>query len=210
MAESGRIYVLAKFSFIFFSLCGATNQSFFFPSIKGKIFRSMGHKSHLCSKYLLNSMIKISLALRVPGKTQSVFFWLDLGQCPSGPVILSPPGRGTSSVQYVQYCLAAVSFLTRVSCTCELAAGGPGPRNTVWVEFSTRCLIWPRPRGVLPDLQTPIRIHSFLDGKYFSCCCQRTLIFDCKPGGMSVGQTKVSRSQIFLCEGHVCSGWYLF
>lgn len=115
--------------------------------------------------------------------------------------------RGAGSVQYVQYCLATASFLTRVSCTRGLAAGGPGPQRIVWVEFSTRCL--PSPRGVLPDLQTPIRIHSFLDGKYSSCCCQRTLIFDCKPGRMSVGQTRVSRSQVFLYEGRVCSGWYL-
>ena len=186
------------------------NRGLFFPSIKGKIFRHMGHESHLCSKYLPNSMIKISLALRGPGKTQSVFFWLDLGQCPSGPVILPPPGGGTCSVQYVQHCLAAASFLTTVSCTCGLAAGGLGPQNTVWVDFSTRCLVWPSPHGVLPDLQTPNRIHSFLDGKYSSRCCQRTLIFHCKPGGMSVGQTKVSRSQVFLYEGRVCSGWYLF
>lgn len=147
------IQVQFSLSFDFFLiLCRDVKHSFFSPSIKGKIFRHLGHKRHLCSKYFLKAMIRISLALWNPGKTQCallsrpgiVFKW------PCFPSL----HLAERSVQYVQYCLAAASLLTRVSCTSGLATGGLGPWNTVWVEFSTWCLVWPCPCNVLPDLQT--------------------------------------------------------
>lgn len=169
----------------------------------------MGPKSHLCSKYFLKAMFKISLALWGPGKLRA---YSSDSTWDGVLVALSsfpPPGWSTLSVQYVQCCLAAASSLTEVSSTCELASGGLGPWNTVWVEFSTRCLVWPGPRVVLPVLQTPLRSQSSRDGKYSSCCCERTLIFHYKPSGMSLGQTKVSRSQIFSLR-RTCLQWMVF
>lgn len=142
------------------------------------------------------------MALRALGKTYSVVFWEGLGWSPSDPVILS--STCTLCVLLFGYC-----FITKSSKLSMCANHRDlGLYNVVWVVISTWGLVWPCTCDILPDLQTPVKSHSSLDGKYSSCCCQRTLIFHNKPGGISVGQTKHPKSRFFSVK-NVYSGWYL-
>lgn len=71
----------------------------------------MGHKSHLCSNYLFaQSHVQNVSGILKPWKTQSVLFLIRTGLIPAGLSSFPPPGRGTFSVQCVQYCLAATSL----------------------------------------------------------------------------------------------------